>query len=160
MRADFESIAALGLDHVRIFPLWPLLQPNRSLIRPASLADVCREVDAAAEFGLDVSVDGLQGHPSSSDYQPSFVTSWHRRNIYTDPRVAAAKAQLITALAAELTTPAEMRERSATLLAAARKAWPARMHQPGFDDNTCFVDSCPVTPWHAANLGDAATVRS
>ncbi len=26
-RRDFEQIAELGLDHVRVFPLWPLLQP-------------------------------------------------------------------------------------------------------------------------------------
>ncbi|MDD0859741.1 hypothetical protein NHF46_22630 [Arthrobacter alpinus] len=104
VRADFESIAALGLDHVRIFPLWPLLQPNRALIRAAGIADVGRVVDAAAEFGLDVSVDGLQGHLSSYDFLPAWVTSWHRRNIYTDPLVVEAEAQLITALAKEVTT--------------------------------------------------------
>ncbi|MCI2422530.1 substrate-binding domain-containing protein [Saccharopolyspora sp. K220] len=32
-RADFEAIAGLGVDHVRVFPLWPVLQPNRTLIR-------------------------------------------------------------------------------------------------------------------------------
>lgn len=188
VRADFESIAALGLDHVRIFPLWPLLQPNRSLIRPAGIADVGKVVDAAAEFGLDVSVDGLQGHLSSFDFLPAWVTSWHRRNIYTDPQVIEAEAQLITALAKEvtsrpnvlgmtlgnetnqfaverhpdqqLTTPAEMGDWFNTLLAAARKAWPTGMHQHSFDDNAWFVDSCPVTPAHATSLGDATTVHS
>ncbi|WP_343318926.1 glycosyl hydrolase [Arthrobacter sp. TMP15] len=188
VRADFESIAKLGLDHVRIFPLWPLLQPNRSLIRPAGIADVGRVVDAAAEFGLDVSVDGLQGHLSSFDFLPSWVTSWHRRNIYTDPQVVDAEAQLIVALAAEVTSrpnvlgmtlgnetnqfavarhpeqqvtsPAEMGEWFATLLAAARKAWPTGMHQHSFDDNAWFVDSCPVTPRHATSLGDVTTVHS
>ncbi len=33
IRRDLEAIAGLGLDHIRIFPLWPLLQPNRTLIR-------------------------------------------------------------------------------------------------------------------------------
>lgn len=39
-RRDLDDIASLGLDHVRIFPFWPVLQPNRTLIRPRALADV------------------------------------------------------------------------------------------------------------------------
>ncbi|WP_154606336.1 glycoside hydrolase 5 family protein [Arthrobacter sp. AQ5-05] len=188
VRADLESIASLGLDHVRIFPLWSLLQPNRTLIRPQGIADVGRVVDAAAEFGLDVSVDGLQGHLSSFDYLPSWVTSWHRRNIFTDPEVVAAEAQLITALATgvsarpnvlgmtlgnetnqfaverhpeqHVTTPAQMGEWISTLLASVRNVWPEGMHQHSFDDNVWFVDSSPVTPTHAATLGDVTTVHS
>jgi endo-1,4-beta-mannosidase len=188
VKADLESIASIGLDHVRIFPLWPLLQPNRTLIRPAGIADVGRVVDAAAEFGLDVSVDGLQGHLSSYDYLPSWVTSWHRRNIFTDPDVIAAQAELVTALAKEVTsrenvlgmtlgnetnqfavarhpekhvtTPAQMGEWITTLVDTVKKVWPEGMHQHSFDDNVWFIDSSPVTPRHAASLGDATTVHS
>ncbi len=188
VKADLESIASIGLDHVRIFPLWPLLQPNRSLIRPAGIADVGRVADAAAEFGLDVSVDGLQGHLSSYDFLPSWVTSWHRRNIFTDPDVIAAQAQLVTALAEEVTsrpnvlgmtlgnetnqfavarhpdkqatTPTEMGAWINTLLSAVGKAWPDGMHQHSFDDNVWFIDSSPVTPRHAATLGGSTTVHS
>lgn len=188
VKADMESIASIGLDHVRIFPLWPLLQPNRSLIRPEGIADVGKVVDAAAEFGLDVSVDGLQGHLSSYDYLPSWVTSWHRRNIFTDPDVIAAEAELVTALATEVTsrpnvlgmtlgnetnqfavarhpekhvtTPAQMGEWINTLISSVKKVWPAGMHQHSFDDNVWFIDSSPVTPRHAASLGDSTTVHS
>jgi endo-1,4-beta-mannosidase len=188
VRADLESIAGLGLDHVRIFPLWPLLQPNRSLIRAEGIADVGKVVDAAAEVGLDVSVDGLQGHLSSYDYLPSWVTSWHRRNIFTDPAVVAAEIELLTALAAEVTarpnvlgmtlgnetnqfavarhpdkqatTPAQMGDWIRTLVSAVNKVWPEGMHQHSFDDNVWFIDSSPVTPRHAASLGDATTVHS
>ena len=31
IRRDLAQIAELGADHVRIFPLWTLLQPNRTL---------------------------------------------------------------------------------------------------------------------------------
>lgn len=72
IREDFEQIAALDLDHVRIFPLWDLIQPNRGLIRPAGLAAVGDVVDAAAEYGLDVNVDALQGHLSSFDFLPAW----------------------------------------------------------------------------------------
>ena len=37
---DMAAIRSLGADHVRIFPLWPLLQPNRALIWPAAIDDV------------------------------------------------------------------------------------------------------------------------
>jgi hypothetical protein len=97
---DLEAIAGLGADHVRIFPLWPVVQPNRTLIRPAALQDVATVVDIAGSFGLDVNVDALQGHLSSFDFVPSWLDSWHRRNMFTDPDVVAATADYVRALAA------------------------------------------------------------
>ena len=91
VKEDFQAIATLGMDHVRIFPLWPLLQPNRGLIRPRAVADVVAVVDAAAAAGLRVSVDALNGHLSSYDFLPSWVTTWHEINLFTDP-VALADA--------------------------------------------------------------------
>lgn len=102
VRRDFEAIAALGLDHVRVFPLWPLLQPNRGLIRSQALADVVDVVDVAAEFGLAVSVDALNGHLSSYDFLPSWVTSWHAANLFTDEVAVAGEAALVAALAEAL----------------------------------------------------------
>jgi hypothetical protein len=57
VRRDFAALAELGLDHVRVFPLWTVLQPNRTLIRTKAIDDVRAMVDIAAEFGLDASVD-------------------------------------------------------------------------------------------------------
>ncbi|TDN46217.1 cellulase (glycosyl hydrolase family 5) [Curtobacterium flaccumfaciens] len=97
---DMEAIASLGADHVRIFPLWPVVQPNRTLIRQQALADVATVVDIAGSFGLDVNVDALQGHLSSFDFVPSWLESWHRRNMFTDPDVVASTAAYVRALAA------------------------------------------------------------
>jgi|GEM_PF-72925 len=97
---DLEAIASLGADHVRIFPLWPVVQPNRTLIRASALEDVARVVDIAASFGLDVNVDALQGHLSSFDFLPSWLDSWHRRNMFTDPDVVDSTAAYVHALAA------------------------------------------------------------
>ncbi|MCP1501323.1 hypothetical protein J2Y89_000067 [Curtobacterium herbarum] len=96
---DLEAIAGLGADHVRIFPLWPVVQPNRTLIRPAALQDIATVVDIAGSFGLDVNVDALQGHLSSFDFVPSWLDSWHRRNMFTDPDVVASTADYVRALA-------------------------------------------------------------
>ncbi|WP_313542527.1 glycoside hydrolase 5 family protein [Leifsonia aquatica] len=96
---DFEAVASLGADHVRIFPLWPIVQPNRSLVRASALDDVVQVVDIAASFGLDVNVDALQGHLSSFDFLPSWLESWHRRNLFTDPDVVGSTAAYVRQLA-------------------------------------------------------------
>lgn len=97
---DFEQIASLGVDHVRVFPLWPLLQPNRTLVRANGIGDVVRVVDIAAEFGMDVNVDALQGHLSSFDFLPAWLDTWHRRNMFTDRDVVASTADYVRRLAA------------------------------------------------------------
>lgn len=102
IRRDLENIADLGLDHVRIFPLWPLLQPNRTLIRPRALDDVATVCRIAREFDLEASVDAVNGHLSSFDFLPSWVVTWHRANLFTDPRVVEGEAALATALATRL----------------------------------------------------------
>ncbi len=97
-RRDFEALANIGLDHVRILPLWPVLQPNRTLIRSQAVEDVRIAVETAAEFGLDASVDVLQGHLSSFDFVPSWLTSWHAGNMFTDPDAVQAQVRLVEAL--------------------------------------------------------------
>lgn len=102
IRRDFEVIAQLGLDHVRLFPLWPLLQPNRGLVRPRALDDVTSVVRAAGEFDLDVTVDALNGHLSSYDFLPAWVITWHESNLFTDPLVKSGQRDLIGQLAQRL----------------------------------------------------------
>ena len=188
VRADLDSIASLGLDHIRIFPIWPLIQPSRTHIRKAGIRDVGRVVDAAAEVGLDVAVDGLQGHLSSFDFLPNWVTTWHRRNIFTDPDVVRAEAELVDALCRVVSqrsntigmtvgnetdqfaldrhpephclTPAQMEEWLGRMLDTARSAWPQGMHQHSADDDVWFDDTSPTTPRHATRLGDVTTVHS
>ena len=65
---DLKQISELGMDHVRIFPIWPYLQPNRTWINKKGVADVRRMVHIAGEHGLDVYVDVFQGHLSSFDF--------------------------------------------------------------------------------------------
>ncbi len=52
VRRDFADLAELGLDHVRIFPVWPWIQPNRGFLRAlhalGQAATAIGETDEAA----------------------------------------------------------------------------------------------------------------
>src|SRR3954471_11344011 len=108
VRRDFEDLAGLGLDHVRVFPVWPWLQPNRALIRSRGVAELLDTVDAAAECGLAVSVDLLQGHLSSFDFLPSWVLTWHQRSLFTDAAVRDGIAEYVDRLTRAVATRANV----------------------------------------------------
>ncbi|MDH6132056.1 endo-1,4-beta-mannosidase [Kitasatospora sp. MAA4] len=188
VRADLDSVAALGLDHVRVFPLWPLFQPNRTLIRPRAVEQLTALVDAAGERGLDVAVDGLQGHLSSFDFLPAWTTTWHRRNLFTDPEVVEGQAAYLHTLAAALAergnflgltigneinqfsgdphpdpdriTPDQAAGWLRRLLAACEQGAPGRLHLHAAYDAAWYQDDHPFTPAQAARIGAATAVHS
>ncbi|MFI1798186.1 glycosyl hydrolase [Streptomyces sp. NPDC020379] len=188
IRADLDSIAALGLDHIRVFPLWPVFQPNRALIRPRAVEQLVSLVDAAGERGLDVAVDGLQGHLSSFDFVPSWTTTWHRRNLFTDPQVVTAQEEYLAALAGALAgrpnflgmtvgnetnqfsgdphpdpdriRPGEAERWLRRMLAACEKAAPGRTHLHASYDVAWYDGAHPFTPAHSARLGAMTAVHS
>ncbi|MER7582198.1 glycosyl hydrolase [Kitasatospora sp. NPDC097691] len=188
VRADFDSVAALGLDHVRVFPLWPLFQPNRTLIRPRAVEQLTALVDAAGERGLDVAVDGLQGHLSSFDFLPAWTRTWHRRNLFTDPEVIDGQAAYLRTLAAALrerpnflgmtlgneinqfsggphpdpdrATPAEVEAWLRRMLDACESGAPGRLHLHASYDAAWYLDGHPFTPRHSARIGAATAVHS
>ncbi|MEU9052353.1 glycosyl hydrolase [Streptomyces sp. NPDC048384] len=188
VRADLDSIAALDLDHVRVFPLWPYFQPNRTLIRGRAVEQLVQLVDAAAERGLDVNVDGLQGHLSSFDFLPAWTRTWHRRNLFTDPDVLDGQAAYLRTLAAALddrpnflgmTLGNEVNQFSAgphpdpdratedeidrwltRMLAACEEGAPGRLHLHAEYDATWYQDDQPFTPAQAARHGVVTAVHS
>lgn len=188
VRADLDSIAALGLDHIRVFPLWPYFQPNRTLIRPRAVEQLVALADAAAERGLDVNVDGLQGHLSSFDFLPAWTQTWHRRNIFTDPTVVEGEAEYLRTLAAALAdrpnfigmtignevnqfaagphpdpdhiTPEQAGAWLRRLLAACAQGAPGKLHLHASYDAAWYQDDQPFTPGHSARLGDMTAVHS
>ncbi|MEV7178034.1 glycosyl hydrolase [Kitasatospora sp. NPDC093679] len=188
VRADLDSIAALGLDHLRVFPLWPLFQPNRTLIRPRAVEQLVALADAAAERGLDVAVDGLQGHLSSFDFLPAWTTTWHRRNLFTDPEVIDGQRAYLRTLAAALAdrpnfigmtvgneidqfsghphpdpdriTPAQAEAWLHRMLTACEEGAPGRLHLHAAYDAAWYRDGHPFTPSHAARIGTATAVHS
>ncbi|MFB9819658.1 glycoside hydrolase 5 family protein, partial [Arthrobacter ramosus] len=188
VRRDFASLAAIGLDHVRIFPLWTLLQPNRTLIREKAVDDVRAVVDAAGEFGLDVSVDVIQGHLSSFDFIPSWLSTWHDKNMFTHPDALSGQAELVTRLGERLgdatnflgftlgnetnqfsapthpspwpVTEAEAANWITTLLDAAHTSATAQQHVHSEYDAAWYMDGHGFTPALASRLGDMTTVHS
>ncbi|MFI1466467.1 glycosyl hydrolase [Streptomyces wuyuanensis] len=188
VRADLDSVAALGLDHIRVFPLWPVFQPNRTLIRPRAVEQLVHLADAAAERGLDVNVDGLQGHLSSFDFLPSWTQTWHRRGIFTDPDVVTGQADYLRTLAEALAdrpnfigmtignevnqfsagphpdpdriTPAQAERWLALLLAACEEGAPGKLHLHAEYDAAWYQDDQPFTPAHSARLGAVTAVHS
>ncbi|MDO5676773.1 MAG: hypothetical protein Q4G35_04610 [Propionibacteriaceae bacterium] len=145
-------------------------------------------VDIAAGQGLDVVVDALQGHLSSYDFLPSWVTSWHGRNLFTDPAVRGAQRDLTAALAHELAdrpntmglsvgnefiqfaagrhpSPSALTVEEAgqwldELLGTAKATWPMGEHTHSFDDDLWFDPTHPFTPELATTKGDLTTVHS
>lgn len=188
VRRDFEGLAGLGLDHVRLMPLWPQLQPNRTWVRPQAVEDVRAVVDAATEFGLDASVDALQGHLSSFDFVPAWLDTWHRRNMFTDPDAVAGQALLVRSLAEGLADrpnflgltlgnelnqfsgdphPSPMRADAGqvtswldTLLDAAEAAAPGKEHLHSAYDAVWYLDGHPFTPAHASRAGALTSIHS
>lgn len=188
IRRDMEQLAELGLDHVRIFPLWPLLQPNRTHIRAQALDDVADVVGVAHSAGLESVVDVLQGHMSSYDFLPSWVTSWHRDNLFSEKRIIDGQRQLVQAMGERLRDEAGMLGLSignefpqfaadrhpeqhpstpeiagawlTTLLSTARDSYPTGLHTHSYDDDLFFDPTHPFIPAHAVNHGDVTTVHS
>jgi len=188
VRRDFAGLAGLGLDHVRVFPLWPVLQPNRTLIRPQAVADVRAVVDVGAEFGLDVSVDVIQGHLSSFDFMPAWLYTWHDKNMFTHPDAISGQVALVQRLGEALsdarnflgfTTGNETNQFSASvhpspwpvttdeashwitaLLDAAEAAAPGLEHVHSEYDAAWYLDGHGFTPALAARLGTMTTVHS
>ncbi|MFC7581080.1 hypothetical protein ACFQ23_01480 [Schaalia naturae] len=188
-REDLQAIASLGADHVRILPMWEILQPNRTYIDPSAVEDVARMVAIAGEAGLGASVDVFQGHLSSFDFVPAWLTSWHRRNLFTDAEVVAAEADLVRTLDAALAGipayealtlgnevnqfadephPTPMRIDSAqagawlrTLLGAGSPRGGARraLVHAAYDA-IWFKDRHPFLPAHASRLGDLTVIHS
>lgn len=180
---DLDDIASLGVDHVRIFPIWPWLQPNRGLLRPRAVADVLAVVDLAAERGLGVCVDLLQGHLSSFDFLPSWVLTWHRASIFTDGRVRAGLVDYVERMTAAVSTrpnvfavtlgnetnnlwPANDATASAAtawareLVSAARACGPGLFVVNSLFDDVWYADDHPFDPADVTSIGDLSSVHS
>ena len=190
IRRDFDQIAALGADHVRMLPIWPVLQPNRTWINSKAVGDVRRMAELADERGLGCYVDVLQGHLSSFDFVPSWLVSWHERNMFTDGEAVEAECGLARTLCDALEDVSGFRGMTVgnecnqfsdrphpRMMPADRAqagAWldsligsvERRLHERGRivvhseNDAGWYMDGHGFTPVHAAAKGDVTAIHS
>jgi endo-1,4-beta-mannosidase len=183
VRRDFADLAGLGLDHVRIFPVWPWVQPNRGSLRSSAIDDILTTIDCAAEFGLDVAVDLLQGHLSSFDFLPSWVSTWHRAGIFDDVRANAGITQYVATLSAAVgersnvfaitlgneinnlwpenpTTIEQSSTWAAELVATAAAAAPNQWILHSLFDDAFYAPEHPFSIADVVSLGAASSVHS
>ena len=99
VRADFDQLAALRINHVRVFAAWNGLTLASSVLRPdgsvdaGALGRLVRIVDLARERGIIVDVTFARGIPGASDgtfeaYRDAIVlvtgALLDRRNLFFD----------------------------------------------------------------------------
>jgi endo-1,4-beta-mannosidase len=114
VREEFDLIAGLGLDLVRVFLLWEDFQPTPEATDPARLDHLTRVADTAAERGLRLDVTFFTGHMSGPNWAPRWlldgspplpdarqlvsggrVVDSGYRNPYTDPLVLDAQERQV-----------------------------------------------------------------
>jgi endo-1,4-beta-mannosidase len=101
IRDDFEAIAGLGMDHIRIQCLWPLFQPGMNFVSARLLDRLHELLDLAHGAALDVEVAVLDGWLSGYAFLPAWVTPLATdgsRKIFTNPEIIEAEKLLFTAI--------------------------------------------------------------
>jgi hypothetical protein len=96
---DFDAIAALGMDHLRIMLIWPWFQPNAAYVSPAHLDRLGQLMDLAAARKLDVCVSVFTGWLSGFAFKPPFYSADH---FYTSERFRGAQHLFVDRLAERL----------------------------------------------------------
>ncbi len=85
---DFDAVAALGIDHLRVQLIWAWFQPNPIYVSPGHLQRLSELMAAARSRDLDVCVSVLTGPLSGYVFLPPYVK---RDRFFTDPDVIEAQ---------------------------------------------------------------------
>ena len=96
---DLDAIAAMDMDHLRVFALWPYFQPWRNWVDPGYLRRLDKFMKLAAQRNLDVCLAMLNGWFSGSCLRPIFDEP---QNFYTSPRMLESQQQYFRETAAVL----------------------------------------------------------
>ena len=84
IEADLTALKKIGVKCVRMFPLWPILQPEPGRVDPVRLERVVQFLDMAQKAGLVVQPAPITGwafscvtftRSSEKDIPPAFATS-------------------------------------------------------------------------------------
>jgi hypothetical protein len=98
IEADLVALRKIGVKCVRMFPLWPILQPEPGRVDPVRLERVVRFLDMARENGICVQPAPLTGWMSGFTLLPK----WADGNVFTDPQIIRSQILLVKTLAERL----------------------------------------------------------
>jgi endo-1,4-beta-mannosidase len=73
VREEFDVIASLGMNVVRLFLLWDDWQPSSDSVSAERLADFAKVCDIAAEHNLGLDVTFFTGHMSGPNWSPKWL---------------------------------------------------------------------------------------
>jgi hypothetical protein len=74
---DFDHIAGLGADHLRVMVIWPWFQPNPACVSAAHLDRLDQLMQLAAERRLDVMPTLFTGWLSGYHFNPPYLNGWN-----------------------------------------------------------------------------------
>ena len=90
---DFDSIAAIGADHIRVMLIWPWFQPNPTVVSPAHLDRLEELLRLAAGRKLDVIVTLYNGWLSGYGFNLPYLQN---EPFYTSARWATVQGLYLT----------------------------------------------------------------
>lgn len=93
IKKDLDQLASLGLDHLRIFPIWPFFQPNATYVSSAHLDRLNQLLTLMGERNMDAVVTIFTGQLSGQYFLPPFAKS--KDHFYTDPQMWSAQELMI-----------------------------------------------------------------
>ena len=92
---DFDRIAEIGADHLRVMVIWPWFQPNPTAVSTAHLDRLDQLMQLAAERKLDVLPTIFTGWLSGFHFNPPYL---EKEPFFTSPKWATAQDLYLTAL--------------------------------------------------------------
>ena len=92
---DFDAIAALGVDHLRVQLIWPWFQPNPTYVSPLHLERLAQLMDLASERGLDVQISALTGFLSGYFFLPPSIA---REEVFVKEEVIQQSMRFLEAV--------------------------------------------------------------
>ena len=96
---DFDRIAAVGADHIRIMLIWPWFQPNPIFVSPVHLDRLEELMRLAAERKLDVLVTIFTGFLSGYHFSPPYLEG---EPFFTSPKWSTVQSVFLTEVSKRL----------------------------------------------------------
>ena len=92
---EFDVIAALGMDCVRLFLLWDDWMPSPDEVSTGCLRDFGRVCDAATDRGLELDVTFFTGHMSGPNWSPRWLLAPDGPSPTPNPRQVVSGGRVV-----------------------------------------------------------------